>query len=290
MNVAVTCKDTPAATWAAALHLDLQGGVRGTRLSRLHHSGPLYVQKPFYPEGKEYAHVYLLHPPGGIVSGDSLAIEVSAANNAHVLMTTPGAARAYRARDPLALQQQEIRITSADCSSVEYFPMETIVHDGARLNLRTRVDMQSDCVLALWDIACFGLPASDSPFLSGSLQQKFEVFSDGRPVFIDRLVVNSENRVAAARCGLGGQPVTGFFLAGPFNEDKAASYVEQARCCIEQLGGNQQVAVTTVNAFCIARYLGASAAQSRGYFTELWALARPMLLDRAASIPRIWYT
>lgn len=283
-------QDQVVATWPAALRLGLEGGPRGTRLSMLQHSGPLYVQKPFYPEGKEYAHVYLLHPPGGIVSGDSLKIEVAAASNAHVLMTTPGATRAYRARDQLALQQQEIRIAIADSSSVEYFPMETIVHDGARLNLRTRVELQSDCVLALWDIACFGLPASDSPFLSGGLQQKFEIISDGKPVFVDRLLLNSENRVAAMRCGLGGQPVTGFFLAGPFAEENAGSYLDRARQCIDELDGNRHVALTMVNTFCIARYLGDSAAQARHYFTELWTLARPILLARDVSIPRIWYT
>ncbi len=290
MNLTASYQPRVAATWPAALRLSLEGGARGTRLSALQHSGPLYVQKPFYPEGKDYAHIYLLHPPGGIVSGDALAIEVAATNSAHVLLTTPGATRAYRARDQLALQRQAVRLTADANSSIEYFPMETIVHNGARLDLHTRVELGSDCTLAVWDIVCLGLPASDKPFACGSLQQKFDIVRAGKMAFVDRLIIDGENRVAAARCGLNGRAVSGFFLAGPFSADSAVSYLEHARLRIDKVGGNQQVAVTTVNTFCIARYLGDSAAQARRYFTELWSLARPMLLARDASLPRIWYT
>ena len=48
-----------------------------TRLTTRAHRGPLVVQRPFYPEGPGVPHVYLLHPPGGIVGGDSLRVEVS---------------------------------------------------------------------------------------------------------------------------------------------------------------------------------------------------------------------
>lgn len=54
--------------WNAELALGLTLTQLGTVLKSCRHQGPLYVQKPFYPEGRELAHLYLLHPPGGMVS------------------------------------------------------------------------------------------------------------------------------------------------------------------------------------------------------------------------------
>ena len=55
--------------WQA--QLDLEYGLRGakTRLTHKNQSGPLAVQRSFYPEGNT-CHNYLLHPPGGVVGGD----------------------------------------------------------------------------------------------------------------------------------------------------------------------------------------------------------------------------
>ena len=55
--------------WSAELELGFAVVAGRTALVHNRHVGPLTVQRPFYPEG-ELAHVYLLHPPGGIVAGD----------------------------------------------------------------------------------------------------------------------------------------------------------------------------------------------------------------------------
>ena len=58
-------------TWKAKLELGFKGREDKTYVSHRKHLGPLVIQKPFYPEG-EVCHVYLIHPPGGIVGGDEL--------------------------------------------------------------------------------------------------------------------------------------------------------------------------------------------------------------------------
>src|SRR5689334_13378367 len=103
------------AGWEASL--DLEFAARGARtiLARRASVGPLVVQRPFYPEGG-VAHVYLVHPPGGVVGGDQLRLRVVAEEGAHALLTTPAATKFYRSDGRVARQRQEI---VADGATVE---------------------------------------------------------------------------------------------------------------------------------------------------------------------------
>jgi len=77
--------------WHAALELGFAAASGATRLARRKHRGPLVVQRPFLPEGPGVAHVYVLHPPGGLVGGDELTLDVEVDAGAHALVTTPAA-------------------------------------------------------------------------------------------------------------------------------------------------------------------------------------------------------
>ena len=127
--------------WHAFLTLGFCQTARGTVLKTCDHKGPLYVQKPFYPEGRDTAHVYLLHPPGGLVSGDRLTITANLAENTHVLITTPGAGRVYRARKDKTLQHQITQLNVAENSLMEWLPQETILYPNAHTRLENCIDL-----------------------------------------------------------------------------------------------------------------------------------------------------
>ena len=55
--------------WLAELDLEFVQKRERTILANKKTRGPLTVQRPFYPES-DVCHVYLLHPPGGVVGGD----------------------------------------------------------------------------------------------------------------------------------------------------------------------------------------------------------------------------
>ena len=93
-----------------------------TILSRRSHRGPLMVQRPFTPEGPELPHVYLLHPPGGIVAGDTLAIDARLGEGCHALLTTPAAAKVYRSRPAADRSRQVQRLSAGPGSSLEWLP------------------------------------------------------------------------------------------------------------------------------------------------------------------------
>jgi urease accessory protein len=282
--------------WLANLKLVLSKSERGTLLKYNRHNGPLYVQKPFYPEGKDCAHIYLLHPPGGIVSGDVLNIDLTLEANAQSLITTPGAARLYKAREKSPLQQQHIQLSVNENCILEWFPMETILFNHAHAELTTIINLKKNARVMAWEITCFGLPASNEPFEQGLFKQRYRIQQEGKPLFIDNLSINTENKSSSRflenQAGMQGQTVSGFFILGPFETDKAhkEKLNEFMRKIIEDADLEKDIAVTWINNFCLIRYLGKSAYKARQGFVLLWKYLRPELIKQQACEPRIWFT
>jgi len=307
--------------WHWQAHLNLvfsQRGARGTRLTRNRHRGPLYVQKPFYPEGKELAHIYLLHPPGGLVSGDTLTLDISVEEKAQGLVTTPGATRMYRARESSPVQRQYTQLRVDQGAVLEWFPMEAIVYNQAHAELETKITLQDESKVFAWEITCFGLPASAEKFEKGFFKQRYiiekKAEKNNKPLLIDNLVVDqlcgkddysgkNHKKLFTASAGMQNKTVSGFFISGPFNssspsdKSKQSEYAKQRELLTESLRGALQsnnlenlISITWVNNFCIARYLGDSAFQARKGFTLLWQHLRPALTGRKACEPRIWLT
>ncbi len=289
--------DIATSCWQADLELEVTQNERGSRLTRNRHSGPLYVQKPFYPEGKECAHIYLLHPPGGLVSGDTLSVDIQVKKNARALVTTPGAAKMYKARRGVQVQRQNTQLRLENNASLEWFPMEGIVYPGAVAELKTTIELSEDSCFSGWEITCFGLPASRDTFGHGRFKQQYRIEQGGVPIFIDNLHLNSsedvaENLLFSGKAGMQSQPVSGFFVAGPFSFSaiEKENVLTMLRNQVIESGQQKQVAVTYVNHLLVIRYLGNSAYTARQCFTSLWHSIRPLLIKRKACNPRIWLT
>src|SRR4051812_298625 len=88
----------------ARLSLGFADDAGATRLVDREHFGPLLVQKPLYPEGREVCQVVIIHPPGGVVGGDELEIIAKVGASANAQITTPGAAKWYKANGHVSHQ------------------------------------------------------------------------------------------------------------------------------------------------------------------------------------------
>lgn len=285
--------DSLESYWYAQLELTLARMGDCSRLVRRRHQGPLYVHRPFYPEGSQLAHVYILHPPGGMVSGDALQTDITLEKGAQALFTTPGAGRAYRARRGQVLQQQRNHLRIAEEAGCEWFPQENIIFNGANTLLETRVELSEGSIFQGWEITVLGLPASGEWFRSGSLQQRFTLHRHGRPLLVDNLLIDDDSRgLQSGSVGLRDRPVSGVFVAGPFKQGKdLASLLEAIRGTV--LAERQTAAhwgVTRQGEFIVTRYLGGCAEQARMLFIAVWQLLRPELNGRQACPPRIWST
>lgn len=285
--------------WRAELLLSCKKLAQGTRLVGTRHYGPLYIQKPFYPEGPDCMHLYPLHPPGGVVSGDSLHLRLDASASAELLLTTPGALRFYKARetDPTGKATQVVSnlFSIAEHSTVEYLPMETIVFNGAQARNETRVYLDDTSQFIGWDIVCLGLPARAEFFTRGLFLQSLEIYRAQRPLFIDRLRCDANNGVVTSRAGLAGLTVYGTLLCVPscrFDSSLQAidQHLTELRSAINSKGYAEEISLSWFNSMFVARYLGHSSERARQGFEQVWSMLRPKLSGRSACAPRIWRT
>ncbi|HEY2899989.1 MAG TPA: urease accessory protein UreD [Polyangia bacterium] len=265
-----------------------------TVLARRRHHGPLAVQRTFHPEGPSVCHVYVLHPPGGIVGGDHLRIAATVAAGAHALLTTPAATKVYRSSGARAQQRQHLSVAAG--GALEWLPQETILFDGAHVDLGTRVDLESGARFIGMETLCFGLPARGEGFARGRCRQALELWRNGRPLFIERGRFDGDAPVSAARWGLGGAPVLGTLLATtPAVLPPGAStadVMDPLRALAVALPPGDLGAITTVGdgAALVCRYLGSSAERCAAFLRAAWRVLRPTVIGRAATPPRIWAT
>jgi len=272
------------AGWSAKLHLKLIEKDKKTILKQRKHQGPLQIQKPFYPEENGACHIYLLHPPGGVVGGDNLDVKIEVSPNAKVLVTTPAACKFYRSGGATACQRQVIKVASRGV--LEWFPSENIFFSGAKAKLETKVDLSEKSHFIGWDILCMGRPSAGEEFSQGNLVQRFNIFRSGRPVRLDKLVIRENDPALRAKWGLAGKPVLGSF----FCFTSRIELVDLLRKNVCPPENDDFYSVTFMDDIILCRYLGNSVEQVKRHFIKAWQLLRFALRGHEAVIPRIWST
>ncbi|MEG0142172.1 MAG: urease accessory protein UreD, partial [Comamonas sp.] len=114
-------------TWHAKLALNYTQTAGKTSV-HFTHDGPLRILKSLYPEGPGICHNVLVHPPGGLVGGDVLDIDVRVTEGAHALITTPGATRFYKSNGQRALQRTKLYLEQG--ARLEWLPLEAIAYNA----------------------------------------------------------------------------------------------------------------------------------------------------------------
>ena len=263
--------------WKAALSLSFEAGPSRTFVRR-EHIGPLSVQRPFYPEEK-VAHVYMLHPPGGVVGGDELFINARSCANAAGLVTTPGATKFYRSNGTPSRVDQKLEVCSG---SLEWFPQENIFFNGCNTALTTTIALNDGAAFVGWDIQCYGRPAGKQPFTIGSICNKLTVLIDDAPVFCDRLVVDNDHPLSQLST-FRSRTVNGTLL---LNRVPAQSS-DMVR---KILGNSPEFFITSVDSLLVVRYLGNSAQAAKQGFCAVWSKLRQLINQQSPCVPRIWAT
>lgn len=279
MTVAETHLPSARAGWRGRIELGFRAGPRRTVLDHRRREGPLMVQRPFYPEGKP-CHVYLLHPPGGVVGGDLLDSSIEVGPDAHALITNPGATQFYRSDGREARQTQHLSVRSG--ASLEWLPQENIAFSGTHARSTTTVELSRDAHFIGWEMLCMGRPSSREIFQQGYFHQGFEIHIDGKPVLLDRLRLKPAQ---TGRAGMGGHPVSATLVATPASAETLEAVRDLDFGAISGMIG-----CTLLDQTLVVRYLGPETEEVKKLFTVIRETIRPSVIGCAPHTPRIWRT
>lgn len=277
---------TAGSGWLGRLSLELNQTEHGTQLTRSSHEGPLRIQRVLKPEGPECPHIYLLHPPGGVVGGDRLETRVELGAGAQVLLTTPAAQKLYRSQGALAEISNQLQLGQG--ARLEWLPSETLAFSAAQALVSTRVVLAPEAAFLGWDIACYGMPARGETFGAGRVVAHFEIFRGETPLLIESFDLGHGELLDSA-FALRGEPVVANLYAVPGDGKITAELVERVR---EALGDPAQglSSVTSLQDLLVVRALGPNVEGVRASLIRAWQVLRPVIVGRDAVPRRIWAT
>ena len=272
--------------WRADLKLDYTLESQRT-VARYLHQGPLRILQSLYPEGDQICHNVLVHPPGGLVGGDTLDIQVNVAEGAHALVSTPSATRFYKSGGQAALQQ--VTATLAPGSRLEWLPLEAIAYNDCEATNRAIFNLAPTAELMAWDVTALGLPSSDLAFTKGHFQQHLEIPG----VWLERGNLRGDDtRWLNSPLGLAGQKcLASLVFASGHNIEpqRAAQALEAAREVLEAHPLRLQAGITCAHPQVIVlRVMSPLVEPSLDLLKQVWAVWRHTLWALPSTPPRIW--
>lgn len=252
-------------------------------LSHRRHLGPILVQKAHYPEGPRVCHLHLIHPPGGLVGGDRVTVQIRLEEAAHALLTTPAAGKLYRSGGERAELVQSLHVGPG--ALLEWLPQENILFESSDGLLRTDVHLNGGRFFG-WEVVALGRPACGIGFGDGRLRQEFDLYRDAEPVLLERLRLSAGDGLIDAAWGLDGAAAFGTLVMAPGADDAA----DRARELLAQCEGLHRRGVTAMDGMLICRAAAGYAEPVRVAFERLWVALRPGFAGLPACPPRIWKT
>jgi len=278
--------------WPGSLRIDYRadtahGTPRTVAFDR--HEGPLRILASLYPEAPVVCHNVLVHPPGGIVGGDTLAIELNLAAHTHALLSTPGATRFYRSAGATATQTLTARV--ADAARLEWLPLETIAQSACLAENTLRFELAAGAEMIGWDILALGLPASNEAFVRGRYTQTIELPGH----WLERAAIDAtDTRLLDSPLGWAGRRVlcTMWFAAGAaIAPTRREALLDAARALAADHALRDTAGASATHAnVVVLRVLAERVEPAMHLLTQVWARWRECAWALPACAPRVWRT
>ena len=273
--------------WPAELHLRFARRQARTVLVERRHSGPLTVQKALYPEGEQICHAVIVHPPGGIAGGDELLFEIDLEANSSAVVTTPAAAKWYKA--PLQQCRQQVRIRLAQGATLDWLPQENIFFNATRVESAFTLQIDAGATAMGWEIAVLGRRASAEQWAEGSLRCLTSIQrTDGLPLWFERLALDACDSFRKAPQGLFGYSVFGTLWAvGP---GCTVARAEELASNLPFKTGLRAGATCLPGGILLIRGLADAVEPLRQMMVDCWLRLRPQVHGLQSHRLRLWAT
>lgn len=272
--------------WHASL--DLRYRLQDTTTVAHHrHQGPLRLFHSLYPEGPGICHNVIIHPPGGLVEGDTLEVAVQVEPGAHGLISTPGATRFYRSAGAAATQAVTLKLD--ENARLEWVPLETIAYPGCQGHNLLDVTLAPGAGLLAWDVTALGLPGSGQAFDHGALNQRMQI----EGLWLEQGLLDAQDqRLLDGPLGLTGHRCLGILVLAsgtPWTRNDKERLLDVVRQHLPE--GLEPVAA---GASCpndqvlVLRALAPLVEPVMTLFQQVWASLRVAAWGLSDTPPRIW--
>jgi urease accessory protein len=252
---------------ALALGFERRGAA--TVLARARSALPLQVLAPL-ALADPAAVVSILNPPGGLVGGDRLAVEVTVGAGAHACLTTPSATKVYRTAGEPARQDVTLRLGAG--ATCEWVPDHTIPFAGAALRQSIVVDAGDGARRILVDAYAAGRVGRGETWAFRRLESAVTIRDPAGLVLHDRFVLGEGSGLDPRALGVtDGRPYWASVVVvaadvDAFRRDVAARFPP---------GGDVLVAAAALpRRGAIVRCLAPTAPTVLDAIDRLWASAR----------------
>jgi urease accessory protein len=222
-----------------------------------------------------------------VVGGDELRVQAELENGARALLSTPGAAKWYRANGHVSKQQLKLQL--APSAVVEWLPQETIFFNGADVVLDSEIALEGDAQYLGCEILCFGRTAHGERFTHGRLRQRLKITRDSKPIWFEQGDLKADSRMMTSPLGLAGYSVCATLIVAGANAP-AAGCLDEVRARCEPIAVEGQFGASQLKSVVVVRYLCNSSEVARELMLTAWSVLRPALLGQVAHVPRIWNT
>lgn len=150
---------------------------------------------------------------------------------------------------------------------------------GANAAIQTVFHLTSASRLLAWDLLCLGRPVMQETFSHGLLQNRLEVWRDGLPLLIERLILQEGNLSGVAH-----HPWVGTLLCYPANEHMLEGTRERLMALGDYAGATLNDSLLTI------RFLANDNLVVQRVMRDIWQFLRPLLTHKTPVLPRIWQT
>jgi urease accessory protein len=204
----------------------------------------------------------MLNISGGMVGGDRLDTTIELGPNAHAVLTTASAAKAYRTEGAVA--SQHTKITVGAHATLEYLPDHLIPHAGAAVEQKLRIEMTKGSRAIVYDAMAAGRVGRSERWQFRELTSEVAITHDGRPKYMNQCKYLGTMVVVADE---------------PHNWNRLAVVLDQQ---LQGIEGVQGSASPIAHGGCVARFITVSADSLNRSALKIWAIARRELIGMEA--------
>ena len=286
--------------WHGQLALRFEAGAVGARLVHNRHAGPLRLLKALASEDGRRLEAVIVHPPGGLVGGDSLELAVALGADARVLATTPGAQKWYRGETTAGTCT---RIALSAGAFLEWLPQPAILFDQARARQSLAIELDPAAACVGWEVLVRGRKAMGERIAGGHIDQTLAISVGRRPLWQERLHADATDRIFDSPLGWGGRRIAAsvWCCAPGLAADRLRDLRDRWRWLLDpspvdaptpasDASGIRGGATVVTGGLLLAKILADDGERLMSLCQALWRSARLAVEGDEGSVPRIWRT